>query len=46
VTRLECYSTINGESFYASLGFERVEEILVEMPNGVEFPGVHMVATI
>lgn len=46
VTKLECFSTINGESFYASLGFERVGEILVDMPNGIEFPGIHMVTTI
>lgn len=44
--KFECYSSINGEVFYAALGFKRLEEIVVEMPDGGSFPSVHMIALI
>jgi len=46
ITAFECYSSINGESFYAALGFKRDRIINVEMPGGITLPGVRMVATI
>ena len=46
VEKFECYSSINGEVFYAALGFKRLEEIVVEMPDCGSFPSVHMVALI
>jgi N-acetylglutamate synthase-like GNAT family acetyltransferase len=46
IGRFECYSSINAESFYAALGFERLEEIILEMPGGISFPSIHMLATL
>ncbi len=46
VTQFECYSSLNGESFYAALGFERDRIIDVEIADGIAFPSVRMLATI
>ena len=46
VTEFECYSSINGESFYAALGFDPLKKIDVEMLDGIRFPSVQMIATI
>ncbi len=46
VETLECYSTLNGETFYAALGFRSMGRIEVEMANGVKFPGIRMLARI
>jgi len=46
IEKLECYSSINGESFYTALGFERDRIIDVEMRNGIAFPSVRMFADI
>lgn len=46
VETLECYSTLNGEAFYAALGFRSTGRIEVEMANGVRFPGIRMLAQI
>jgi len=46
VTAFECYSSINGESFYAALGFKPDRIINVEMPGGITLPSVRMTATI
>jgi len=42
---LECYSTLNGEAFYAALGFTRIGRILVPMGR-TDFPGIHMARSI
>jgi GNAT superfamily N-acetyltransferase len=39
---LECYASLNGEAFYAALGFRRLEAIDVPMPGGIGFPSVRM----
>ena len=46
VTRLECYSSLNAEGFYAALGFRVVERI--ELPFGPDrsLPSVLMTRTI
>ena len=44
--RLECYSSLNGEAFYAAVGFESLDRMDVAMPDDVDFPSVHMVAEI
>jgi N-acetylglutamate synthase-like GNAT family acetyltransferase len=46
LTKFECYSSLNGEAFYAALGFEQLKKMDVEMLNGITFPSVHMVTTI
>ena len=46
VTRFECYASLNGEAFYAALGFRRLDRIDVDMFDGLRFPSVHMVAQI
>lgn len=38
----ECYSSLNAEPFYASLGFEKIARIDVPMRNGATLPSVHM----
>jgi N-acetylglutamate synthase-like GNAT family acetyltransferase len=38
----EAWSSLNGESFYASLGFRRLELIQTPMPGGVMFPAIRM----
>lgn len=44
--KFECYSSLNGESFYSALGFERLGLIEVKMPGDVRFPSIHMVSEI
>lgn len=39
--RFECYSSLNGEGFYAALGFARVAAMEVEMGPHL-FPSIHM----
>ena len=38
----ECWSSLNGEGFYAALGFERVRAIDVAMAPGLSFPSLLM----
>lgn len=38
----EAYSSLNGEPFYAALGFRRLELIETPMPGGVRFPAIRM----
>jgi GNAT superfamily N-acetyltransferase len=42
LTDLNCYSTLNGEAFYAACGFRTVEPFDVTLPGGVVFPSVRM----
>ncbi|MBT8099685.1 MAG: GNAT family N-acetyltransferase [Gammaproteobacteria bacterium] len=42
VTVFECFSSLNAERFYASLGFARVRETDVELTTGVTVPGIVM----
>lgn len=46
IETFECYSSLNGEAFYAALGFESTGRIDVEMSGGVMFPGIRMLADI
>lgn len=41
--RLECFSTITAEPFYARLGFRTVERVDVAMGPGVSLPSVLMI---
>jgi GNAT superfamily N-acetyltransferase len=41
-TMLEAWSSLNGESFYASLGFRPLGRIETNMPGGVRFPAIRM----
>ncbi|WP_269583524.1 GNAT family N-acetyltransferase [Roseibium sp. Sym1] len=43
LTDLNCYSTLNGEAFYAACGFRTVEPYDVTLPGGVVFPSLRMV---
>jgi GNAT superfamily N-acetyltransferase len=38
----EAYASLNGEAFYATLGFRRLGPIETPMPGGVLFPAVRM----
>jgi GNAT superfamily N-acetyltransferase len=38
----ECYASLNGEPFYAALGFRSLERIETPMPGGIRFPAVRM----
>ena len=42
VKRLECYSTLNAEPFYAAMGFQRVSVNEVMLAGGIPFPSVIM----
>lgn len=46
IRRFECYSSLNGEGFYAALGFRRVREIVVDLSPGVSVPGILMERSI
>lgn len=46
VRRLECYSSLNGEPFYAALGFARLGPIDVAMGPDVIFPSILMTRRI
>lgn len=41
-TQMEAWASLNGESFYASLGFRRVEAIQTSFPGEVLFPAIRM----
>ena len=41
-TTFECWASLNGEGFYASLGFRRLHPIETSMPGGILFPAVRM----
>lgn len=41
-TLFEAWSSLNGESFYASLGFRPLGLIETSMPGGVKFPAIRM----
>jgi GNAT superfamily N-acetyltransferase len=41
-TRFEAWASLNGQSFYASLGFRALERIETPMPGGVPFPAIRM----
>jgi N-acetylglutamate synthase-like GNAT family acetyltransferase len=41
-TAFEAYASLNGEAFYAALGFRRLEAIETPMPGGVSFPAVRI----
>jgi N-acetylglutamate synthase-like GNAT family acetyltransferase len=41
-TAFECWASLNGEGFYAALGFRRLGWIETPMPGGVRFPAVRM----
>jgi GNAT superfamily N-acetyltransferase len=38
----ECYASLNGEAFYAALGFRSLGPIETPMPGGIRFPAVRM----
>ncbi|MEH3145583.1 MAG: GNAT family N-acetyltransferase [Methylobacterium frigidaeris] len=38
----ECYASLNGEAFYAALGFDRIGPVTVPMGPGLGFPSIHM----
>jgi GNAT superfamily N-acetyltransferase len=40
--RFECYASLNGEAFYAALGFARIGAIEVAMGPGLDFPSILM----
>ncbi|HEX8573916.1 MAG TPA: GNAT family N-acetyltransferase [Allosphingosinicella sp.] len=41
-TAFECWASLNGEGFYASLGFRRLHPIETPMGGGLLFPAVRM----
>nr|WP_244314133.1 GNAT family N-acetyltransferase [Roseibium denhamense] len=43
LTELNCYSTLNGEAFYAACGFKRMEPVTIPLPGDVPFPAIRMV---
>jgi GNAT superfamily N-acetyltransferase len=45
-TLFEAWASLNGESFYASLGFRSLGRIETEMPGNVRFPAIRMMRAI
>lgn len=45
-TLFEAWSSLNGETFYASLGFRPLGRIETSMPGGVKFPAIRMERSI
>lgn len=43
VSEFNCYSTLNGEGFYAACGFESIEPFLITLPGDVPFPAIRMI---
>lgn len=41
-TRFEAWASLNGESFYAAMGFRPLGRIETSMPGGVLFPAIRM----
>lgn len=41
-TLFECWASLNGEAFYAALGFRRLGPMEAPLPGGVLFPSVCM----
>lgn len=41
-TTLEVYSTLTAEPFYASVGFQKVEELTLPIAGGCDFPCILM----
>lgn len=41
-TRFEAWASLNGEAFYAALGFRPLGSIEAPMPGGVRFPAIRM----
>ena len=41
-TRFECWASLNGEAFYASLGFRRLGLIETRLSRGLMFPAIRM----
>ena len=46
ISEFECFSSMNGEPFYAALGFVRDGIIELEMSSGISLPSVRMRASI
>ena len=46
LAELACFSTLNGEPFYATFGFRTVGRSDVELPGGIVFPSLRMVKTL
>lgn len=46
VDRFECWSSLNGEAFYAALGFETREAVEIPMGPGGLFPSIRMEAPV
>lgn len=46
IRRFECYSSLNGEKFYAALGFRPVREIMVSLSPDIAVPGILMERSI
>lgn len=43
IRRMHCFSTLNGEGFYRTSGFDKVEAIDVPMGPTLKFPGIWMI---
>lgn len=46
IQRFECYSSLNGQGFYAAMGFSPIREIEVNLSPSVAIPGILMARTI
>lgn len=42
IERLDCFSTLMAEPFYAACGFETLGRITLNLRPGIDFPAIHM----
>lgn len=46
ITHLECWATLTAESFYAAVGFVRIEPMTVTLQGAIDFPAIRMERTL
>jgi len=42
ITQMECWATLTAEPFYASVGFERIGPMTVQLQGAIDFPAIRM----
>jgi GNAT superfamily N-acetyltransferase len=46
IAKFECYASLNGQKFYAALGFDTVEAFEIDMGPSLKFPSILMTAEL
>lgn len=46
IERFECYASLNAEGFYAALGFERIEPVVIAITDEISLPAIRMIRSV